>query len=319
MNASPKAVLYWSSTMLDNTANLDQQLEATGSSGFNDILLFALHVNQPVENRKDIVLGDLSWNETLLVSTQTGEAVFDPTNSFTKLEGRLKALVAAGKKIFFTIGSAPDPNHPERAGDFATIKELFSTFEGQDLLQNNFGLLLHELPSVTGFDFDVEDCFDVESTAWLTEVLAVKFKAAITYCPYEWDSPSGKPFWKPLLELVYQNLNTQPVAWFNLQCYSGGFGQIPTDWKKDIEADKDKNGVADPSTFIVPGYPANNKNGDARGICPSDFTTELTPYKGNVGGAFVWNSHNIFDIPAPCDGSIPSVNDYATAITNALQ
>jgi hypothetical protein len=311
--STPNAVLYWSSTMLDSAPNVDAQLKATATSGFRTILLWSLHVNQPIAEKK-IALGDLTWNDTLLVSSLSGKPVFDPTGSFKKLAGRLKTLLAGTvKNVFFSIGSADTT-------DFATVKQLYSTPQGQKTLQGNFGALVEALEMVTGFDFDVEDCFDIPSTAWLTGVLASKCKAVVTYCPFRWDSPlTGKPFWAPCLESVYQSLKRQPVAWFNLQCYSGGTGQNPLDWANDIQTNQKKNGVADPNTFIVPGYAANNTDGDGPGICPSVFTSTLTPYKGKVGGAFVWKSQHIFDDPAPCNGKTATVQDYAAAINKALQ
>jgi alpha-mannosidase len=224
--------------------------------------------------------------------------------SLTKLANRLTTLAGTSKKIFFSIGSAPDPNHPERIGDFGTVKELYSTPEGQNLLQNNFGALLEGLSMVTGFDFDVEECWDVPSTAWLTALLATKFKTkpAITYCPF-----GDKEWWEQCLESVYQALKTQPVMGLNLQCYSGGSNEDPGEWADYIKANGKKNGVADPSSFIVPGYAANNTANDGPGICPDQFTTNLTPYKGKVGGAFVWNSQHIFDDAAPCNGKTPTI------------
>ena len=306
MSTTPNIVLYWSDTMLDSAPNLDTQLKATASSGFTVIMLWSLHVNKPIPAKK-IVLGDLTWNNTPLVSTKTGKPVFDPTGSFKKLAGRLNTLLAQGKvkRIFFSIGS--------EGIDFATIKELYSTPQGQVLLLKNFATLLDNLRMITGFDFDVEDCFDVPSTAWLTGQLASK--CAVTYCP----SGDRDDFWEPCLESVYQSLKKQPVEWCNLQCYSGGTGQDPLTWKSSIKGNQKKNGVSSPGTFIVPGYAANNKVGDGPGICPDVFASRLTPYKGKVGGAFVWNSQHIFDDPAPCDGKTASIQDYAAAISKALQ
>lgn len=307
--STPNNVLYWSGTMLDNAPNLDTQLQATASSGFSTILLWSLHVNTANPSKK-IALGDLTWNDTLLVSSESGKPVFDPTGVFTKLAGRLKTLSNSPteKQIFFSIGAGG-------TSDFTTIQQLYSTPQGQTTLQNNFGTLLQNLPTVTGFDFDVEDCYDVPSTAWLTEILASKFRAAVTYCPYfGLDS-----FWEPCLESVYQSAKKQPVAWFNLQCYSGGTGEDPLTWAASIKKNQQKNGVPDSSVFIVPGYAANNQAGDGPGICPNVFTSTLSPYKGKVGGAFVWNSQHIFDDPAPCNGTTPTIQDYAAAITKALQ
>jgi hypothetical protein len=306
---TPNVVLYWSGTMLDSAPNLDTQLQATAGSGFSTVLLWSLHVNT-ANPQKKVALGDFTWNDTLLVSTQTGKPVFDPTGVFTKLGGRLKTLLAKGtvKKILFSIGAGG-------TSDFTTIKQLYSTPQGQATLQNNFARLLKSLPMVTGFDFDVEDCFDVPSTAWLTGVLASKFQATVTYCPFG----DLQYFWEPCLESVFQALKKQPVAWLNLQCYSGGGGQNPVTWATAIKKNQLKNGVASPDTFMVPGYAANNQAGDGPGICPNVLTSTLTPYKGKVGGAFVWNSQHIFDDPAPCNGKTASIKDYAAAITKALQ
>jgi len=306
---TPNNVLYWSGTMLDGAPNLDTQLKATAGSGFTTVLLWSLHVNTANPSKK-IALGDFTWNGTLLVSSQTGTPLFDPTGSFTKLAGRLTTLLAQGtvKKILFSIGSGG-------TSDFTTIQQLYSTPQGQATLQNNFATLLKALPSVTGFDFDVEDCFDIPSTAWLTEMLASKFQMTVTYCPFG----DLQDFWEPCLESVFQALNKQPVAWLNLQCYSGGTGQDPVSWATSIKQNQNKNGVTNPGTFMVPGYAANNQAGDGPGICPDEFTSTLTPYQGKVGGAFVWNSQHIFDDPAPCNGTTASIQDYAAAINKALQ
>jgi hypothetical protein len=307
--STPNNVLYWSGTMLDNAPNVDTQLQATANSGFETVLLWSLHVNTANPSKK-VALGDFTWNDTLLLSSESGQPVFDPTGVFTKLSDRLKTLLTQGtvKKVFFSIGAGG-------TSDFGTIQQLYSTPQGQKTLQNNFAQLLKSLPMVTGFDFDVEDCFDIPSTAWLTGVLATKFQAAVTYCPYF----GLEEFWEPCLESVYQAAKEQRVAWFNLQCYSGGTGQDPVTWAAFIKENQQKNGVADSSGFIVPGYAANNQAGDGPGICPNVFTSTLSPYKGKVGGAFVWNSQHIFDDPSPCNGANASIADYAKAITTALQ
>ena len=309
--SAPEKVLYWSGTMLDSAPNLDTQLKATASSGFTIIMLWSLHVNKPIPDM-DIVLGDLTWNDTLLVSTRTGKRVFDPDGLLKKLGGRLNTLLAQGSKVervCFSIGS--------EGTDFATIKELYSTPQGQELLLKNFALLLDNLKKITGFDFDVEDCFDVPSTAWLAAQLASK--CHVTFCP----SGSLDDFWEPCLESLFQSQKKQPVEWCNLQCYSGGSFEDPLTWAASIEGNKKENGVTSPTTFIVPGYAANNevpgKPSDGPGICPSVFTDRLTPYKGKVGGAFVWNSQHIFEDAEPCNGKIATAQEYAAAIDTALK
>jgi hypothetical protein len=301
--------LYWSGTMLDQTPNLDAQLQQTATSGFTNLLLWALHVNTPRPTHK-VALGDLTWNDTLLVSSYSGTAVFDPTGSFTKLGGRLNTLLSKRtiKKIFFSIGG-------DGTLDFTTIKQLSSTAQGQQTLQNNFAMLLKNLPIITGFDFDDEDLMDANTTAWFTSFLFTKFYRAITYCP--WGDAS---YWDQCLQLVYKSLKKQPVAGINLQCYSGGNSNNPLDWVKTIKQNQSTNGVADPDSFMIPGYAAMNTVGDGGPpICPPAVTAKLTPCKGQVGGAFIWNSTHIFDDAAPCSGKIASVQDYANAIVKALQ
>jgi hypothetical protein len=307
--SAPEKVLYWSGTMLDSAPNLDTQLKATAGSGFTIIMLWSLHVNE--DKPKDhVVLGDLTWNETVLVSTRTGKRVFDPDGSFKKLADRLNGLLAQKKveRIYFSIGS--------EGIDFSTIKKLYSTSQGQELLLKNFALLLDKLKMITGFDFDVEDCYDVASTAWLTAQLASK--CHVTFCP----SGSLDDFWEPLLESLFQSEKKQPVEWCNLQCYSGGSFEDPVTWASTIEANKKENGVTSSKTFIVPGYAANNDakpEPDGPGICPDEFTRRLTRFKGKVGGAFVWNSQHIFEDAEPCKGKIATAQEYAAAIDTALK
>src|ERR1700730_19382221 len=118
-------VLYWSGTMLDNAPNLDPQLQATAASGFNNILLWSLHVNT-ANPSKQIALGDFTWNDTLLVSSQSGKQVFDPTGSFTKLATRLKNLLSKGtvKKIFLSFGAGG-------TSDCSKIKRQCPTVHGR--------------------------------------------------------------------------------------------------------------------------------------------------------------------------------------------
>jgi hypothetical protein len=256
-----------------------------------------------------VALGDLTWNDTLLVSSYSGQPVFDPTGSFTKLAGRLQTLLGKGtvQKIFFSIGGGGTL-------DFTTIKQLAATPQGQQTLQKNFALLLQKLPTITGFDFDDEDLYDANITAWLTSFLFTKFNVAITYCPW-----SGSTYWNQCLQLVYKLLKKQPVVGFNLQCYSAGGSNDPLAWVKTISQHQPTNGVADPTNFIIPGYSAMNKVGDGPGICPPTITNTLAPFKGQVEGAFIWNSKHIFVDAAPCNGKIASIQDYANAISKALQ
>jgi hypothetical protein len=308
MPVNTNNVLYWSDTLLDNTPGLSARIRQTSSSGFTSVLLWSLHVNA-ANAQKGIALGDFHWNDTALVVTQNGQAVFDPGGVFTQLASSLNALLQGGTvtKIFFSIGSGGTT-------DFATITSLISTAAGQTLLKNNFSALLKALPMVTGFDFDDEDDYKVNTIAWLTEMLATSYNTTITYCPY-WD----QHFWEQCLEQVYHDMGKQPVAWWNLQCYSGGLYNQPLGWVNYVKSNQKANGVANPNTFIVPGYAAMNSEGDGPGMCPPDICNTLSPFRNAIQGAFIWNSGHIFqDGTGLCNGGTATVSQYAAAITNGL-
>ena len=128
--------------------------------------------------------------------------------------------------VFFSIGAGGTK-------DFTAIQELLSTPAGTDTLITNFETLLSNLPAITGFDFDDEDNYDVDTIADFTQLLFNNFNSLITYCPY-WDFD----FWEQCLEKVFRAMQKQPVAWWNLQCYSGGSGNDPVQWAGEIAANQ---------------------------------------------------------------------------------
>jgi hypothetical protein len=311
-------VLYWSGTMLDSDPTVGPQIQQTNQSGITTVLLWSLHV-VAANTSKNTVLGDLVWNDTVLVSSYTGTPVFDPGKNFTTLSGSLKNLLKSGSSVtqlFFSIGSAAWP--PGSQGDFDRIQTLLSTTAGQTTLTNNFSCLLQNLPMITGFDFDDEDNFDVDTVAGLTELLVTNFNSVITYCPFgDWNIS----FWESCLETVYSKMGKQPVAWYNLQCYSGGDGSDPLAWVTDINTNKSKNGVADANAFVIPGYAAmNNQNDGGSGmLCPPDFCKSFMKYKGKVPGGFIWNSQHVFDNGTNmCDNKTATIDQYVDAINNGL-
>lgn len=308
MSVTTNNVLYWSGTISDSQPNVDAQLTQTNQSGFTTVLLWSLHVNGN-DPAKGFTLGDLYWNDTPLVVSKNGKPVFDPTNVFTKLASRLNALLKGGtvNKIFWSIGAGG-------TSDFTNLTKLVSTSAGQKTLQDNFSVLAKALPMITGYDFDDEDDYNVGTVAYMTEFFATNFKAQITYCPY-WD----QQFWEQCMEAVYKKMNQQPVAWWNLQCYSGGGGNDPVQWMQNIKQNQSANGVKNPATFIVPGYAAANSQGDGPGICPPDVCNTFSGFQGKVGGGFIWNSQHIFDNgQGQCSGGTATAAQYAQAITNGL-
>jgi len=307
MSTATNNVLYWSGTILDDAPDVDSQLQQTGSSGIRTVLLWSLHVTSETANGN--TLGDLHWNDTPIVVSQNGQPVFDPQGVFTQLSSRLVTLLGNDTSVynvFFSVGSGG-------VNDFTAIQTLLSTAEGTATLTANFKTLLSNLPQITGFDFDDEDNYDVNTVAGFTALLFNNFGSTITYCPY-WNFD----FWEQCMEQVYQNLQQQPVAWWNLQCYSGGTGNNPVSWASQIASNQAQNGVPNADAFIIPGYAAQNPGGDGPGKCPSFFCKTFANYQGKVPGGFIWNSQHVFDNTILCGGSIPQMADYNNAINNGL-
>jgi hypothetical protein len=206
------------------------------------------------------------------------------------------------KNVLFGIGSGG-------VNDFTNINNLLQTHEGKLTLVRNFSALTSAL-NIQGFDFDDEDYFTMPTAAApgpvveLTRILAGNNDMIVTWCPYQ-----TQDFWNACLSLVYQldQANDPPlgqsVQWWNLQCYSGGFGNSPADWSSQLPTDA---GVSDAVTFIVPGL--------ATGLSPSQIQTAFAAYETNdpgLNGGFIWNSSGIF-------GSSYTPSQYAQAIITGL-
>jgi len=308
MNADINNVLYWSATIADNEPNVDGQLAQTANSGFKTVLLWSLHI-VGLGDGLGRTPGDLYWNDTPLVTTVAGVSTFDPKKQFTRLHQRLVTLIGPDTdvySIFFSIGAGG-------TSDFTAVQQLLASENGTNTLITNFQTLLSNLPTITGFDFDNEDNFDVGTIAKFTALLFTNFSSAITFCPYyDFD------FWEACMEKIYSGLGKQPVLWWNLQCYSGGNGNNPVQWAAQLAADQARNGVEDPDNFIIAGYAAMNTQGDGPGLCPSGIKRVFKPFKDRVGGGFIWNSQHIFNNTASCDGQVPVIADYVDAINSAL-
>ncbi|MDB5071574.1 MAG: hypothetical protein JWM87_2685 [Candidatus Eremiobacteraeota bacterium] len=288
MPASPNIILYGSGLFGRNVSSINSvQLAQVQSSGFTTVILWALHIDEQ---------GFLYYNDTLIASN----GVFSATYAYLPdLLNALKESSSSVTTILFSIGGWG-------VGDFENAKTLLATPDGKQALWRNFQALTAALP-IDGFDFDMEQTYDVTTLVTLTRFLSYN-GMIVTYCPYT----EQDDVWNPALTQVYtwdqQQETPQPqtVQWWNLQCYAGGGGNIPATWVADIPA-QTTSGVADPAAFVIPGYDA----GQGAASIQNTFAGLVSNDKG-INGGFIWNSSEIFD-----SGTTPQ--EYAQAIIQGLQ
>jgi hypothetical protein len=282
----PNIVLYGSGLFGRNTPGKNAaELAALQQSGFTTVILWTLHVDPA---------GTLVYNDTVIVR----DGVFADT--FNYLPGLVDQLTATGSSVqtvLFCIGSGG-------VNDFTNIQALLATKQGTLTLKRNFSALASAMP-IDGYDFDDEDLYDAGTIAGLTEALCAGNQLIITYCPY-----TAADTWNQALQSVYtwdQQHNPvlgQSVRWWNLQCYSGGAGNVPAIWAQSLPANA---GIADPAGYIVPGYDASEQDPASiqqtfQGLASSD---------PGIAGGFIWNSSAIF-------GGSNTPGDYAQAIIAGL-
>ncbi len=276
------------------------QLAQIQKSPFNRCVLWALHVQTN---------GDFYYNDTPMVQNGKFVTSTDPTKGVNPDLASLLSQVKSGGnvgKILFSIG-------PFQSDFDHIVANLASA-------RANFAALKAALP-IDGIDFDYEGNYgdqDATNLANLTTLLYKDLGLEVTYCPYTYES-----FWLSCLAQVYQkNKNVQLVSAFNLQCYDGGTGNDPAQWAAEISSYGSPLGIADPITFIFPGFwvaHAGAKSG--MGQCPSEMQSTFTALQpeGVVGG-WVWNSGDIFnnESAALCPNQDVTPNGYASAIANGL-
>jgi hypothetical protein len=143
---------------------------------------------------------------------------------------------------------------------------------------------------------------------------------AVTYAPYE-----EEQFWLEAQAQAFTNAGERPVvAWYNLQNYAGGAGNVPSQWVQAIrDFGPDKLGVTDPPAFIVPGFQCCQAGG-----CPEDIQNtfaQLTQADPGINGGFIWQLGDIEKSAGqPCAGSSKDTNtitaaNYAAAILQGLE
>jgi hypothetical protein len=90
-----------------------------------------------------------------------------------------------------------------------------------------------------------------------------------------------------------QNHQQQVVQWWNLQCYAGGGGNVPSQWIQAIINYPRPLGItpAQAQSYIIPGYAVWSQGGG--GDCPSGIKSTFCGL--NVAGGFLWNTGDLFN------------------------
>ncbi|MEZ4401567.1 MAG: alkaline phosphatase family protein [Kofleriaceae bacterium] len=280
-------------------AQIADNLADVQGSGFTTIILWSFHVSEA---------GDISFNDTHDIVSK-GVYGGDPT-----WPGNVAALKANGSavtSVWASVGAGG-------VGDFGSIGKLIAA-EGigpNSILYRNFAALrdaftVDGVCAIDGIDFDNED--DLDATVMVefaTMLFGLGFK--VTFCPYM--APS---IWVDALRQLWaKGLH---VSWFNLQAYSGGYGNDPQQW---IDAVAPVVGAAAAPSFIVPGLWCYHGQDDADSRCPAQVQADFAAYNqagAALTGGFLWIYDDVLKYrdANPCGGPATAAA-YAQAISTGL-
>lgn len=111
------------------------------------------------------------------------------------------------------------------------------------------------------------------------------------------------------------------VSWWNLQCYSGGDGNL-SNLQPWIDALSKVVGEGQGASYLVPGLAVQGATDSTPQQCPSgdggicESLAAVSEFE--LAGGFVWTYDAIVGNNQPCSGSIPTAADYTKAIQDGL-
>jgi hypothetical protein len=293
--------------------NIAHELAVT-PDGFTTIIMGMFHIGDPKTGYK---YGDIMYNTAEPLVITEGKYVGPP--DWPGQIANLKGSGSTVKEIYATMGGSPGPI------DFETIQTIYNnnhqSFSGTDL-EKNFKVFHATFPAIDGIDMDCEETYDVPSFVDFCKML-IDIGFDITFCPYTYED-----FWtKALL-----GIETGPqyvVKKWNLQCYSGGGGNVPQEW-----ADAIKNAYPGRQTdgYIVAGDWVrffDKKTNSWHGNCPQAMQETFSGFKNQpcLGGGFIWDldliraNQGVGPLPPPdngCNGAGVWPVDYLAAVKKGL-
>ncbi len=295
-------------------------------SGLTTAIVGMLHIGDPdmlhpADPKKDCTtmkLGDFIYNDypaNLIVREGKFNPKPDGNPAIAKWPEQVARLKQQGSvsNVFLTIGSPP-----RYWPDFGTIEKMFKQGKA-DLLKQNLVALKEAFTiggrcAIDGFDIDCEETGTVDKKTivrFCEMVFELGFK--VTFCPYE-----NHYWWQGCMQTLWDQ--DHKVSWWNLQCYSGGGGNLE---KKEFQLwiDALSDVVGDGAAYLVPGLAPAGED-DVRGDvhCPSDFETIAAGWsKPKPAGMFLWRYDPLAlaENQTLCDGQ-NNLKNYVKAINEGL-
>lgn len=272
-------------------------IEDLRHSGFTTIVGWPIRVDPA---------GDLAFDDLPLV--RDGRWVGDPA-----WPGRLADLKDGGSvtRLSFSVGSG-------ESTDFTHIHALMAEHGTGPTspLHRNFAALRQAVPAIDAIDLDNEDHLDVATVVSFGQLL-VGLGWDLTFCPYK-----GREVWLDALAALW-TWKPGSVTGIHLQCYSGGLGNDPGDWKAAIGRRSlpglDLAGFIAPGLWCVHGDPCT-AGGDSR--CPEAVRSQLATWASAYGiqGGWLFLLEHLLACAgsAGCAGGPLTPAAYADAILAAV-
>lgn len=283
-------------------------------SGLTTIILWAMHIGRPSIPGQQY--GDLVFNDGDIRIVSAG--TYNPGNvadiaAWPSAIAQLKQNGSSVTKIFISIGGWG-------VEDFQSIQYMLAHGMA-DTLQQNFQALRDAFTIdgeclINGIDFDNEEYVAADTIVDFAEIL-FGLGYEVTFCPYV-NATEWQGYMQTLWDKGYK------VSWWNLQCYSGGAGNLSylQPW---IDALSTVVGEGQGAAYLVPGLAVQGATDSTPQQCPTGPGGMCESFAGvsNLGlaGGFIWKYDSILSNTQPCSGSssLPTAADYSKAITNGLE
>lgn len=292
-------------------AELEKHIQDIQQSGLTIAILGMLHIGWSDSKFPKMKVGDLIYNNypgwfpdkrgNILVS----EGKFNPTGDpeIAKWPAQVARLKQNSKvrKVLLSLGGAGPT-------DFTHIQNDLNS--GTDpRFTKNITALKQAVPALDGIDLDCEEGGITDTTFVNLSKLFFGLKLEVTFCPY-WDPDT----WKNRMVAIQKQTGLN-VAFWNLQCYSGGGGNLNDlqPWIDALNAVVGNNGAS----YLVPGLPVAGVGDVDSGEwqCPNQMMNTVHGWANpNLLGVFFWKYDGIGAVPdvcAPPNSPLnPTLRDY---------
>ncbi len=280
---SKNAAVYMEGYIYPDSSSKHQSVATTVSqlknSGFTAAMLCQFHI---------YLNGDIHFNDAKIISNGNyiGAPAWPDLINGIMVESSIK-------KIGASIGPAFKPI-------FDIYVKNNNSFENTPI-KSNFTELLKQFPSISFIDLDCEDDYVQPKAFNAFCAMLIEIGFSLTFCPYTEIS-----FWVSALEYVETNYPGK-VLWWNLQCYSGGYGNRDLayfdQWSKAI-------------SIALPHFSTDRfiLAGDSTSDTPSEVEAMMKDLSASAsfGGGFIWTFDHI--IEANSKNPIPQEQAYSNAI-----